>query len=77
MKKKQRGEMHGEMQRAKRGGQLNVTLGLGLKNILFILAFFLSVCLVELIRFDSVQSASDFRNQNRTEPKLFIGFLIS
>jgi len=30
----------GEMQRVKEGGQLNVTLGLRLENILFILAFF-------------------------------------
>jgi hypothetical protein len=42
------------MQRAKRGGRLNVTLGLGLENILFIFAFFLNVVLVEPVRFSSI-----------------------
>jgi hypothetical protein len=44
----------GEMQRAKGWGQLNATLGLGLENIIFILAFFLSVGLVEPVRFGSI-----------------------
>jgi hypothetical protein len=48
------------------GGRLNV--GLGLENFYLYLFFFLSGGLVELVRFDSVQSVSDFRNQNRTEP---------
>jgi len=34
---------------------------------------FLSVGLVELVRFGSV---SDFRNRNRTEPEFFYDFLI-
>ena len=58
MKKNQRGEMQGEMQRSNGGGQLNVTLGLELENILFIFVFFfLSAGLVESIRLGSI----DFR----------------
>ena len=44
------------------------------KNILFILAFFLSAGLVEPVRFGSI----GFRiwKRNRTEPELFCDFLI-
>jgi hypothetical protein len=66
-----------QRQRAKEGregGRLNVGLGLG--NFLFILVLFLSGGLVELVRFGSVQSVSDFENRNRTEPDFFCDFLI-
>ena len=46
------------------------------KNFLFILIFFLKWWLGEPVRFGSVQSVSDFRNQNRTEPEFFCDFLI-
>jgi len=58
----------GEMQRAAADFVFrNATLGLGLKNILFIHVFFLSVGLVEPVRFDSIQLVLDFGNRNRTE----------
>ena len=57
------------------GGGAYVTLGLG--NILFIVGFFFKCWLVEPVRFGSVQSVSDFRNRNRTEPEFFCDFLIS
>jgi hypothetical protein len=47
---------------------------LGLENVVFILTFFLSVGWLN--RFGSVQSVSDFRNRNRTEPEFFCDFLI-
>jgi len=66
------------MQRAKGGGRCREPESKGgggatecrfrVRKFLFILVFFLSGGLVELVRFDSVQSVSDFRNQNRTEP---------
>jgi hypothetical protein len=43
------------------------------KNILFILVFFFK-CWHGLT--GSVQSVSDFRNRNQTEPELFCDFLI-
>jgi hypothetical protein len=45
--------------------------------MLFILFFFSRASLVELGRFGSVQSISDFKNRNRTEPEIFCDFLIS
>jgi hypothetical protein len=51
---------------------VNVTLGL--ENIPFIVVFFLSAGWLNW--FGSVQSVSDFRNQNRTEPEFFCDFLI-
>jgi hypothetical protein len=55
----------------------NATVGLGLeKNILFILVFFFNVGLVEPVWFGSVQSVSEFENQNRTKPERFCDFLI-
>ena len=51
---------------------MNVTLGL--ENILFIVVFFLSVGWLN--RFGSVQSVSDFRNRNQTEPDFFFNRLI-
>jgi len=56
------------------GGRLNVILGL--EKIVFILAFFFKCWLVEPVRFGSIQSVSDFRNQKRTEPEFFCDFLI-
>jgi hypothetical protein len=45
--------------------------------MLFILLFFFSRdSLVELGRFGSVQSVSDFENRNRTEPEIFCDFLL-
>ena len=44
--------------------------------MLFILFFFSRASLVEPGRFGSVQSVSDFKNQNRTEPEIFCDFLI-
>ena len=44
--------------------------------MLFILFFFSRASLVEPGRFGSVQSVSDFENQNRTEPEIFCDFLI-
>ena len=49
---------------------------LGLGNVIFILVFFLKCWLTEPVRFGSVQSVSDFRNRNRTEPEFFCNFLI-
>ena len=49
---------------------------LGLENNVFILVFFLKCWLVELVRFGSVQSVSNFRNRNQTEPESFCNFLI-
>ena len=63
--KEKKGEKRG-------GGLLNVTLDLGF--FLFILAFFLSAGMVEPVRFGSIQSVSDFENQNRTEPERFCDF---
>jgi hypothetical protein len=48
---------------------------LGLENNVFIL-FFFKCWLVEPVRFDSVQSVSNFRNRNQTEPESFCDFLI-
>jgi len=45
--------------------------------MLFILFFFSRASLVELGRFGSVQSISDFKNRNRIEPEIFCDFLIS
>ena len=74
LKIQRRREWKGEMQRAATGFVFrNTTLGLGLKHFLFTL-FFFSVGLVEPVRFGSVQLVSDFRNQNRTEPELFVIF---
>ena len=57
----------GEMQRAAADFVFrNATLGLGLKNILFIHVFFLSVGLVEPVRFGLIQLVLDFGNRNRT-----------
>jgi len=68
VKKDAESKGRGEMQRAKGGGaatecyfRFRVR-----KNILFILAFFLSAGLVEPVRFGYVQSVSDFENE--TEP---------
>ena len=47
---------------------------LGLENIVFIGGFFSSAGWLN--RFGSVQSVSDFRNRNRTEPEFFFDFLI-
>ena len=44
--------------------------------MLFILLFFSRDNLVEPGRFGSVQSVSDFENQNRTEPEIFCDLLI-
>jgi hypothetical protein len=38
--------------------------------------FFFNCWVVEPVRFGSVQSVSDFRNRNRTEPEFFCDFLI-
>jgi len=48
----------------------------GFNNYAIYTLFFLSVGLVEPIRFGSVQSISDFGNRNRTELELFCDFLI-
>jgi hypothetical protein len=57
------------MQRARKQRRRGATeCRFRVRKFLFILVFFLSGGLVELVRFDSVQSVSDFRNQNRTEP---------
>jgi hypothetical protein len=57
------------MQRARKQRRRGATeCRFRVRKFLFILVFFLSSGLVELVRFDSVQSVSDFRNQNRTEP---------
>jgi hypothetical protein len=68
MKKNQRGEMQrvkgGKRCREQREGGLNVTLGLGLENILFILAFFLSASLVEPDRFNRFQALKTESNRN-------------
>jgi hypothetical protein len=69
---KGRGEICREQKEGGGGRRLNVTLEL--ENILFILAFFLSASWLN--RFGSVQSISDFRNRNRTEPEFFCDFLI-
>jgi len=45
------------------------------KNILFILAFFLSAGLVEPVRFGYVQSVSDFENETEPNRNFFV-FLI-
>ena len=66
-----RSKGRGEIQKAATGFVFrNATLGLGLKKhpINLYLFFFLSVGLVEPVRFGSVQSVSDFGNRNRTEP---------
>jgi len=55
-------------------GRLMAKVILGLENIVFILTFFLSIGWLN--QFGSVQSVSDFRNRNRTEPKFFCDFLI-
>jgi hypothetical protein len=67
-----------ERQREKgEGAAGNADLSLALEeNILFILVFFSSVILVELGQVGSVQSVSNFENQNRTELKMFCDFLI-
>jgi len=54
----------------------NGEINLGLENMLFILLFFSRDNLVEPGRFGSVQSVSDFENQNRTEPEIFCDLLI-
>jgi hypothetical protein len=54
----------------------NGEISLGLENMLFILLFFSRDNLVEPGRFGSVQSVSDFENQNRTEPEIFCDLLI-
>ena len=59
-----------EICREGRGGGGRRLMGkcyLGLGNILFIVVFF-KWWLVEPVRFGSVQSVSDFKNRNRTEP---------
>jgi len=66
-------EKKGEKKGKGKGG-VNCTLGLGF--FLFILSFFLNAGMVEPVRFDSVQSVSDFGNRNRTEPEFFNDFLI-
>jgi hypothetical protein len=72
---KRESERRWEQKEGRLSGE-KVTLGLGLqKNVLFILVF-LSVGLGEPVRFGSVQSVSDFKNRNRTEPDFFCGFLI-
>jgi hypothetical protein len=48
----------------------------GFNNYAIYTLFFLSVDLVEPIRFGSVQSISYFGNRNRTELELFCDFLI-
>jgi hypothetical protein len=59
------------------GATGNADLSFALEeNILFILVFFSSAILVELGQVDSVQSVSNFENQNRTELKMFCDFLI-
>jgi len=59
------------------GAARNADLSLALEeNILFILVFFSSAILVELGQVGSVQSVSNFENQNRTELKMFCDFLI-
>jgi hypothetical protein len=74
LKIQRRREWKGEMQKAAAGFVFrNATLGLWLKHFLFILFF---LVLAWLNRFGSVQSVSDFRNRNRTEPELFCDFLI-
>ena len=67
-----------ERQREKgEGAAGNADLSLALEeNILFILVFFSSAILVELGQVGSVQSVSNFENQNRTELKMFCDFLI-
>jgi len=57
-------------------GRLMAKVILGLENVVFILTFFFKCWLVEPVRFGSVQSVSDFRNRNRTEPEFFCDFLI-
>ena len=43
----------------------------------FIYSYFFFKCwLVEPVRFGLIQSVSDFRNRNRTEPEFFCDFLI-
>jgi hypothetical protein len=69
-------------ERAGRGGgweSENGEISLELENMLFILVFFFLSrdSLVEPGRFGSVQSVSDFENQNRTESEIFCDFLIS
>jgi len=59
--------------RGKGGGRLMADI-IRLENNVFILVFFVSVGWLN--RFGSVQSVSDFRNQNRTEPEIFCDFLI-
>jgi hypothetical protein len=44
------------------------------KNILFILAFFLSAGLVEPVRFGYVQSVSDFENETEQNRNFFVFF---
>jgi hypothetical protein len=46
------------------------------KYAIYTCFFFSSASLVEPGRFSSVQSVSDFENQNRTEPEMFCDFLI-
>jgi len=71
-----RGREKGE-EAAEKVRMVNDDLSLGLENMLFILVFFFSrASLVEPGRFGSVQSISDFKNQNRTEPEIFCDFLI-
>jgi len=67
-----------ERQREKgEGATGNADLSLALEeNILFILVFFSSAILVELGLVGSVQSVSNFENQNRIELKMFCDFLI-
>jgi len=65
-----------EQRKEGREGGRRLNVGLGLRNLLFILVLFLSGGLVEPIRFGSVQSVSDFENRNRTEPDFFCDFLI-
>jgi hypothetical protein len=71
-----RGREKGE-EAAEKVRMVNDDLSLGLENMLFILVFFFSrASLVEPGRFGSVQSVSDFENQNRTKPEIFCDFLI-
>jgi len=61
-------DLRDERQREQREGAAeNADLSLGLEeNMLFILVFFSSASLVEPGRIGSVQSISDFENQNQT-----------
>jgi hypothetical protein len=73
MKKNQREEMQRAKGRGGRGSRLNVTLGLVLEKTSYLYLFFFK-CWHGLTGL--VQSVSDFRNRNRTEPELFCDFLI-